>query len=94
MNRAQKKAWIEGVNQDAAKAGIVIVAHYKGLTVSEISQLRVDTRKAGAKLKVTKNLLAKRAIADTQYAGLAHLFKGPTVTAFASEPVSAAKVLS
>ena len=94
MNRAQKKAWIEGVNQDAAKAGIVIVAHYKGLTVAEISQLRVDTRKAGAKLKVTKNLLAKRAIADTQYAGLAHLFKGPTVTAFASEPVSAAKVLS
>lgn len=94
MNRAEKKAWIENVNADAAKAGIVIIAHYKGLTVAEISQLRVDTRKAGARLKVTKNLLAKRAFAGTQYAKIEHLFKGPTVTAFAQEPVSAAKVLS
>jgi large subunit ribosomal protein L10 len=94
MNRTEKKAWIESLNEDASKAGIMIVAHYKGLTVAQISQLRVDTRKAGAKLKVTKNLLAKRALVGTPYAKLEHLFKGPTVTAFANEPVAAAKVLS
>jgi large subunit ribosomal protein L10 len=94
MNRTEKQQWIEGVNSDASNAAIVIVAHYKGLSVAEISDLRVNVRKAGAKLKVTKNLLAKRAIAGTQYAKLEDLFKGPTITAFADEPVSAAKVLS
>jgi len=94
MNRTEKQQWIEGVNADVKEAGIVIVAHYKGLTVAQINSLRVDVRKAGAKLKVTKNLLAKRALTGTQYAGLEALYKGPTVTAFANDPVSAAKVLS
>lgn len=94
MNRTEKKQWIESVNADTQGAAIVLIAHYKGLSVAEISELRANARKAGAKLKVTKNLLAKRAIAGTTYAKLDSLFKGPTITAFANEPVSAAKVLS
>lgn len=94
MNRNEKQQWIDSVNADTKDAAIVLVAHYKGLTVAEISELRVNARKAGAKLKVTKNLLAKRAIAGTTYAKLDALYKGPTITAYASEPVSAAKLLS
>jgi large subunit ribosomal protein L10 len=94
MNRTEKQQWIDGVNADTKDAKIVLVAHYKGLTVAQLNALRVDVRKAGAKLKVTKNLLAKRAIAGTAYAKLDALYKGPTITAYANEPVSAAKVLS
>lgn len=94
MNRTEKQQWIDGVNAKTKDAAIVLVAHYKGLTVAEMNELRVNARKAGAKVKVTKNLLAKRAIAGTTYAKLENLFKGPTITAFANEPVAAAKLLS
>jgi large subunit ribosomal protein L10 len=94
MNRAQKKEWIESTHAQVAQAGIVIVAHYKGLTVAEMTDLRVNIRKAGAGFKVTKNLLAKRALNDTPYAKVVDLFKGPTAMAFANEPVAAAKALS
>lgn len=91
--RTQKQDWINETNGNVSDAGIVLVAHYKGLTVAEMTQLRADVRKAGARLKVTKNLLAKRAVAGTNYEKISHLFKGPTAIAYASEPVSAAKAL-
>lgn len=94
MNRTQKQEWIESVNGNVKDAGILLIAHYKGLTVAEITDLRGKVRAAGAGFKVTKNLLAKRAVAGTQYEQLSHLFKGPTAVAYATDPVSAAKALS
>lgn len=94
MNRTQKKEWIESTNAKVSEAGIVLVAHYKGLTVAEMNELRANIRKAGAGFKVTKNLLAKRAVVGTAYEKVSHLFKGPTAIAYASEPVSAAKALA
>lgn len=94
MNRTQKKEWIESTNAHVKDAGILLVAHYKGLTVAEMTNLRIAVRKTGAGFKVTKNLLAKRAIAGTQYEKLTHLFKGPTAVAYATDPVSAAKALA
>jgi large subunit ribosomal protein L10 len=94
MNRTQKQEWIASTNASVKDAGILLVAHYKGLTVAEITALRVAVRKTGAGFKVTKNLLAKRAIAGTQYEKLSHLFKGPTAVAYATDPVSAAKALA
>ena len=91
--RTQKQAWIEETNAQVDKAAIVLIAHYKGLTVAEMTELRANVRKAGARLKVTKNLLAKRAIGGTNYEKIAGLFKGPTAIAYADEPVSAAKAL-
>lgn len=92
-NRAFKQQWIEQTNADVKDAGILLIAHYKGLTVAEISDLRIKVRAAGAGFKVTKNLLAKRAIAGTNYEKISHLFKGPTAVAYANDPVSAAKAL-
>lgn len=94
MNRAEKQAWIETTNAQVKDAAIVIVAHYKGLTVAELTELRSNVRKAGAGFKVTKNLLAKRAVSGTAYDKVVDLFKGPTAMAYASEPVAAAKALS
>jgi large subunit ribosomal protein L10 len=92
--RAQKQEWIAETNREINEAGIVLVAHYKGLTVAEITELRRNIRAAGAGFKVTKNKLAQRAVVGTAYEKVVDLFKGPTAIAYANEPVSAAKALS
>ena len=93
MNRTQKQEWIDSANAEVKDAGIVLVAHYRGLNAAEVSELRSKVRAAGAKFKVTKNLLAKRAVASTNYEKIVDLFKGPTAIAYSSDPVAAAKVL-
>ncbi len=93
MNRTQKQEWIDSTNAQVKDASILLVAYYKGLTVAEITDLRVKVRAAGAGFKVTKNLLAKRAIVGTGYEKVSHLFKGPTAVAYSSDPIAAAKVL-
>ena len=92
-SRAFKQEWIDETNGLVKDAGILLVAHYKGLTVAEITDLRIKVRAAGASFKVTKNLLAKRAIAGTNYEQISHLFKGPTAVAYSTDPMAAAKSL-
>lgn len=92
--KAQKQEWIDTTNQQMQEASIVLVAHYKGLSVAEMTDLRNNVRKAGASFKVTKNLLAKRAASGTAYEKVVDLFKGPTAIAYSSDPVAAAKALS
>jgi large subunit ribosomal protein L10 len=94
MNRAEKQAWIDTTTEQANAAQIVIVAHYKGLTVAEMTDLRRSMRAAGAGFKVTKNRLAHRALAGTPYEKVVPLFKGPTALTYANDPVAAAKALS
>jgi len=93
MNRLQKKEWIESTNAKVKGADIVLIAHYRGLSAAEVMDLRVKVRAAGAGFKVTKNLLAKRAVQETAYEKIADLFKGPTAIAYSNDPASAAKVL-
>lgn len=93
MNRTQKQQWIESTNASVKDAAILLVAHYKGLNVAEVNDLRVKIRAAGAGFKVTKNLLARRAVVGTNYEKVSHLFKGPTAIAYSGDPTSAAKVL-
>lgn len=92
--RAQKQEWIASTTDQVKSAEILLIAHYKGLTVAEMTQLRANVRAAGAGFKVTKNLLAKRALVGSNYEKLSDLFKGPTAVAYAKDPVSAAKALS
>lgn len=70
----------------------MVVTHYSGMTVAEITTLREQMRQAGASFKVTKNRLTRLALAGTRYEGLSDLFTGPTAIAFSSDPVAAAKV--
>lgn len=94
MNRAEKKQLVEDVNGFLKDSSTVIVAHYKGLTVADMTSLRGKARASGAGLKVAKNRLVKLALKDTEFDGIAEHLKGPTALAYSKDPVAAAKVLS
>src|ERR1700733_1789698 len=94
MNRTEKATFIEDLNKKVAASSVVLVAHYKGLTVAEITDLRVKARNAGAGFKVTKNKLTQRALEGTLFAPLSKMFIGPTAIAYSSDPVAVAKVLA
>ena len=91
MNREEKAQLLSELNELFSKAEIVVVSHYKGLTVKEVSELRDNIRKAGAGFRVTKNRITRLALKGTNFENLADLFKGPTAIAFASDPISACK---
>jgi large subunit ribosomal protein L10 len=92
MDRAQKQESIETLKGVFADSGAVVVTHYMGLTVAEMTDLRGRLRKEGAHLKVVKNTLAQKALNGSVGDAGDALFAGPVAIAFAPDPVSAAKV--
>jgi large subunit ribosomal protein L10 len=92
MDRAQKAVSIETLKGVFADAGAVVVTHYTGLTVAEMTDLRLRLRKEGAALKVVKNRIAQKAMAAEPGEQRYELFKGPVAIAYGPDPVSAAKV--
>ena len=92
MDRAQKQETIESLKGVFDGAGAVVVTHYMGLTVAEMTDLRGRLRQEGAQLKVVKNTLATKALDGSIGEAGDALFKGPVAIAFAADPVSAAKV--
>lgn len=92
MQRAQKEQLVTSLHRTFEEATMVVVTQHAGLTVTESSDLRRRMRQAGAGYTVTKNRLAKRALAGTKFEPLASLFVGPTAIAFSQDPVAAAKV--
>jgi len=91
VEKAKKTEVVEELKGVFAASGSVVVAHYTGLTVAEMSDLRQRCRAAGASFKVAKNRLAVRALKGTAAAGIADLFKGPTGIAYSKDPVAASK---
>lgn len=93
VDRAAKQDAISELKGVFSTSQVVVVAHYSGLTVSQMQTLRKQMSKAGGKVKVAKNRLAKIALEGTDAASIAPLLKGPTVIAYsANDPVSAPKV--
>jgi large subunit ribosomal protein L10 len=72
--------------------GVIVVAHYAGMTVAHMTDFRKRIKDGGGSVKVAKNRLAKLALKDTDKAGIADLFKGPTCVAFSQDPVAAARI--
>ena len=93
MSRAQKEAEVQALNERFANDEIVVVTHYSGLTVAEITDLRNQLRAEGASFKVTKNTLAKLAVQGTKFEGIADMFTGPTGVATSVDPVASAKIV-
>ena len=91
MDRAQKEKVVEELGQIFESSGVVVVAHYQGLTVAEMQDLRAKVREAGGSVRVAKNRLAKIALDGTDVAGIADLMTGMTVLAYSEDPVAAAK---
>ena len=94
MEKAQKVAVVEDLSGIFRSASVVVVSHYVGLTVAEMTTLRSRMRESGANLRVIKNRLAKRALDGAPCAGLSGLFTGPTALAWSADPVAAPRVLT
>lgn len=92
MDRARKEELVTELNQSFGDAALVVVTQQSGMTVAESTELRARMREAGAGYKVTKNRLAKLALAGTTYEPISDLFNGPTAIAFSADPVAAARV--
>src|SRR5262249_20716079 len=92
VDRAAKKELVTELNGVFKASSVVVVAHYAGLTVADMQKLRMQMKQAGAHVKVAKNRLAKIALDGTDVAVVAPLLKGPTVIAYAGDPVAAPKV--
>lgn len=94
MDRATKQTHVDRLRDIFGKAQVVILTQQNGMTVAEITDLRSRMRQAGARFKVTKNRLARLALKDTKFTGLAERFKGPTGIAYSADPVAAAKAVA
>lgn len=94
MERAEKQDLVASMHEVFSNANTVVVVHYDGLSVAEITALRAQMREVGASLKVTKNRLTRLALKGTEYEGIADLFTGPTAIGFADDVVAPAKVLA
>jgi len=92
VDRAEKKELVTTLHQVFSTTAVIVVAHNKGLTVNQVNDLRGRMLQAGASVKVAKNRLAKLALDGTDAAGIKDLFAGPTMVAFAADPVSAPKI--
>jgi large subunit ribosomal protein L10 len=94
MDRAEKAELVTSLQQVFQNTNVVVVCHYAGLTVAQMSALRRQMRQAGASVKVAKNRLAKIALEGTDVASISTLMKGPTLIAYSGDPVAAPKVVS
>jgi len=92
VDKAAKKESVETLNGLFKTTSVAIVAHYSGLTVTQMQKLRMQMKQAGASVKVSKNRLAKIALEGTDVVAIGSLLKGPTVIATSSDPVAAPKV--
>jgi large subunit ribosomal protein L10 len=94
LNLEDKKALVAEVADVAAKAQSVVAAEYRGLTVSQMTDLRAKARKQGVYVRVVKNTLARKALAGTSFEAVGPKLKGPLVLAFSKDdPGAAARVV-
>jgi large subunit ribosomal protein L10 len=93
LNLEQKQAVVAEVSEQLAKAQAVILAEYRSVPVKDMTELRKKARGSGVYLRVLKNTLARRAVAETPFKGLTEKMVGPLAYGISSDPVAAAKVL-
>lgn len=94
MDRAQKQELVTQLHDVFDSAGVVVVTHYSGLDVADMTKLRRELRENGASFKVTKNRLTKLALDGTNKTPLSDLFTGPTAIGYSDDPVAAPKAIA
>ena len=93
LNLEEKQAVVAEIGAQVAQAQAIVVAEYRGLGVAAMTDLRKQARGSGGYLRVLKNTLARRAVAETPFAGLSDKMVGPLAYGICSDPVKVAKVL-
>jgi large subunit ribosomal protein L10 len=94
LNLEEKKAAVAEISARVAESQAIVVAEYRGLEVGDMTALRAKARASGVYLRVLKNTLARRAVSDTAFAGLADHLVGPLAYGMSSDPVAVAKVMN
>lgn len=92
MDRAAKSELVTSLHAVFQDTGVIVVAHYAGMTVAQMTDYRRRVKDAGGKVRVAKNRLTKLALKDTDAAAIADLFRGPTCIAYSKDPIAAARV--
>lgn len=92
MERAQKREVVTALHDVFAQSGVIVIAHYAGLSVAAMTRLRSEMRSAGGQVKVAKNSLVKLALEGTDAQGIADLMRGPTCIAYSEDPMAAPKI--
>jgi len=93
VDRAQKEKLVDELGQIFESSGVVVVAHYEGLTVADMQDLRGRARESGSFVRVAKNRLAKIALQGKPCESIATYLTGMTVLTYSEDPVAAAKVV-
>ena len=93
MNRNQKEIFIKNIKTIMDENSLVLVFHYRGMSMNEMTDLRVQSFNSGCNIKVTNNRLAKLALKETNKVDLSDFFDGPTAIAYSNDPVSLTKLL-
>ena len=94
MNKEKKQSYISEMTSHFDKSEAVIVAHYQGLTVNQLDELRAKMREHGIIFKITKNRITKLALEKTRCKELSNLFTGPTAVALSQDAITSAKILT
>ena len=94
MNKESKKNYIEEMKKVFSSNEAVMIAHYQGLNVVQLDELRKELRENGIIFKITKNKITKLAVKDTPCKELEKFFTGPTAAAISSDAFLSAKILS
>ena len=94
MNKEKKQNYINEMTTQFDKSEAVIVAHYQGLTVKQLDDLRKQMREHGIIFKITKNRITKLALQKTKCKDLTNLFTGPTAVALSKDAITSAKILT
>jgi large subunit ribosomal protein L10 len=89
-----KKAVVAEVTAQVATAQTIVVAEYRGIQVSHLTQLRAKARAQGVYLRVLKNTLARRSVEGTVFASLSSEMTGPLIYSISADAVAAAKVIA
>jgi large subunit ribosomal protein L10 len=93
MRRAEKIENVDALQQDLGRASVAVLAEYRGLTAGQMTRVRRVVREADGRCRVAKNTLTQRAVAETAYAPLKPLLRGPLAMILGfSDPVAIAKV--
>lgn len=94
LNIEEKSKVVLEIKEKIQQSSGIVLADYRGLTVAQATQLRVQMRQAGVEYRVMKNTLVRRAAEELGLEGLDPYLKGPTALAFGADPVAPAKVLA
>ena len=94
MSREQKRNYIAEMESQFQNNEAVLVAHYQGLTMSQLDELRTEMREHGIKFTITKNRITKIALEKTKCKDLSKLFTGATAVAFSDDAIISARILS